>query len=185
MRAVPTVLSLPGAMKAFAILPVLVALILWRGPKAQVRDPHCYRTFIEAPCGFATNFYYMGSKGQETDIAQIFEAEEEADEWLDLSMLSLSEGKHVMDIEAGLASNQLSKSQLVSIEHRGRSNGLLVVRVSAGAAYYNPADWVDVVRTFARHRGCKRVLILGSHAVGVSVLYDSAYIVLPEKKATD
>jgi hypothetical protein len=187
MRALPTALSLSDAMKVFAFLPVFVAIILCKGPKAELSDQMCYRKpVVPVSCrAFTPTFYYMGDKAQERDMGAIFQAEEAADEWLDLSMLSLSEGKHVMDVEVGMPLNRQSKSQLVSIEHRGNSNGLLVVRVSAGAAYYNPVDWVDAVKTFARHRGCKRVLILGSHAVGVSVLYDSAYLVLPEKSAAD
>ncbi len=187
MRALPTALSLSGAMKVFAVLPVFVAIILCKGSKAELSEHLCCKKPVAVVnCRpFAPTFYYMGDKAQERDMGAIFKAEDEADEWLDLSMLSLSEGKHVMDVEVGMPSNQLSKSQLTSIEHRGRSSGLLVVRVSAGAAYYNPADWVDAVKTFARHRGCKRVLILGSHAEGVSVLYDSAYLVLPEKSAAD
>ncbi len=187
MRAIPAALSLSGSMKVLAVLPVFVAIILCNGPKAELSDQLCYRKLVvPVSCrAFTPTFYYMGDKAQERDMGAIFKAEEEADEWLDLSMFSLSEGMHVMDIEAAMPSNQLSKSQLTSIEHRGRSNGLLVVRVSAGAAYYNPIDWVDAVKTFARHRGCKRVLILGSHAEGVSVLYDSAYLVLPEKSAAE
>ena len=176
MRAIPTVLSLPGAMKVIAILPVLVALIMWRGQNAQVRDPHCYGMLIEASCGFATNFYYMGSKTQETDLALIFKAEEEVDDRLDLSMLSLSEAKRLMDVEGEMPANRQDNSPHTSIEHRGNSNGQLVARISAYATAHDQAAWVEAIKAFGIRRGCERILILGNHEVGVFVLYDSAYV---------
>jgi hypothetical protein len=178
MTALPIAAPFPLVMKILAAFPIILATILWPGPGAEkAGHSEVLRVVTAVSChAFEPTFYYMGCEGQGRAIGEIFKMEEEADGLLDLSMLTLSECRQVIDSGTRLPSARQSNHPLIPyFLHRGKSNGLLVVGVSAVVAYEHPVDLIDAVKKYGYDSGYKRVLILGGHCAGVTVVYDSTY----------
>jgi len=159
-------------IKILAVLPVAVAVIQLYNPKPELRQHHyCKKPVMEANYqAFKPGFYHMS--GNATD--EIFKSEKEADGQIDLSMYTLSRCQQLMD-SSRWSSPRLNIPPSPYFPRQGKPNGLLVVRLSHAVAYDQPVDLIHAINKYAVHRGYKRVLILGDHAVGVYVVCDSAY----------
>jgi hypothetical protein len=177
MTALPIAPPLSPIVKLLAILPVFLATILWPGPRAAVREhSFCKEPVTAASChAFEPKVYLFGFRGDPHETWEIEKVEEEADCWLDWSDLPACERKLVTDSWAKRASSGRSSNLAPYFLKRGKQNGLFVVRVSPVFAREHPVDSIDALKKYAFDRGYKRVLILGEHCVGVTVVYDSAF----------
>ncbi len=167
MTALPIAAPLSPAMKMLAILPVILATILWQGLGAELADHLYYKKPVTA-----VSWHAFEPRLYSQDLTEVFRQEEQADGALDCSGYEYKDWKRI-------AGSWLERYSIPLTRRRNPnhtdSNGLLVMRVSVPINVRRPDVLFNALKEFAVERGFRRVLVLGNMGCGVPVLYDSAY----------